>query len=146
MFITTQLAKRNLLGLWIGFMAGLSVFFAFPALNPNINKHFVLAIIVWYAFFGIFISMVGMFDYFRVTNRKEPWWLRGPGTGVWLNTIVVLFAPDELRAISEGAIELGVPLKSPSPWYFILNGALLGLVIDGICTKIFGDGKLIREL
>lgn len=137
-----RLVKRNLVGLWIGIWIGIIFFILVPDV-PSTHLHLRLAFIIWYATFGGFIGMVGVFDKIQLYDLWLPWWLRGLCVGACLNFIVLHLAYEEIGLLIENiAVKTG-SLVPVYPWYFVLVGAVLGLLIDGILTKLYWDGPLL---
>ena len=67
-----------------------------------------------------------------------PWWLRATAVGAWMNFVLVFFAYDTMQAILVSMFGPGSALTSP--FWFVLEGALVGAIIGFLATRIGGEG------
>ena len=139
MFSKQSLITRIAIGKTIGLLVGLSGFFLVPHFLPNASPLLPWGILLWYITFGAIVGIYGVLDRLPVVDWRMPCWLRGALTGAWLNFVLVFFAHepmgDMLTAAFNGAVI--------SPFWFALEGAILGLIIDAIATHFAGEGKSI---
>lgn len=73
------------------------------------------------------------------TTWKFPAWFRGIFFGAWMNFVLVFFAYDKMEMMLSNMNVFGMT----SPWLFVIEGAILGLIIDLVATKYGGEGKTI---
>ncbi len=82
--------------------------------------------------------MFGVFDYHPILKMPMPWWVRAPFLGAWMNFVLTFFAYDTMKDMlvamfgAEGALT--------SPFWFTLEGALVGLLIGYLATRFGGEG------
>ena len=67
-----------------------------------------------------------------------PWWLRAPFVGAWLNFVLTLFAYDLIGDTMIVLFGQGGALQSP--WWFVLEGAIVGAIIGYLATRFGGEG------
>jgi len=96
-------------------------------------------VLFWYTTLGAFIALLGIMDEHPTLHFKMPFWLRGIVLGGWMNLVLVLIAyPVMQQVLTEVSPAL-------SPFLLIIEGMLVGLLIDYICTKFAGEGTRIIE-
>jgi signal transduction histidine kinase len=133
-----SLVVRIAIGKSVGFLLGLTGFVFIPALWPDADPMLCWAMLLWYTTFGALIGLFGVFDYHPILKLPMPWWFRAPFLGAWLNFVLTLFIYDDFKAMmmsltqSEGILS--------SPFWFVLEGALVGLFIGYLATKFGGEG------
>jgi hypothetical protein len=132
--LITRIAYGKLTGL---VFAGLGIFIV-PQLFPDLTWLMLVAFLLYYITLGAIIGLVGVLNYHPMINLPLRWWLRGPLIGAWMNFILTLFIFDKMAGMMTQAFGAGSILSSP--WWFVLEGALFGLLVDFICTKFAGEG------
>ena len=103
-----------------------------------------IGVLFWYTTFGVFIALMGIMDEHPTLHISLPFWFRGTFFGAWMNLVLVLVAYPVIAQIFTQLQMLGIPALSP--FLLVIEGALVGLLIDFICTKYFGDGFKIIEV
>ena len=68
-----------------------------------------------------------------------PWWVRAPLIGSWMNLMISLIAHMEVTAMMISTF--GPDSVISSPYWLVLEGALIGLLMGYLCTKYGGEGK-----
>jgi hypothetical protein len=119
----------------LGFLLGLIGFCMLPYVWPNADLMLRWGILLWYTTFGAIIGVFGVID--RGISFKFPAYFSGILIGAWLNFVLVFFAYEKM---SEMLRQLRF-MEMSSPWWFVLEGALIGLLIDLVATKYGGEGK-----
>jgi hypothetical protein len=122
-----------------GFAIGLAGFVSLPWIWPDADPLLRWGILLWYTTFGAIVGFAGVFDRHPMLRVPLKWWLRGPLLGAWLNFVLVFFAHDAMAAMLASVFGAGSVLDSP--WWFALEGALVGLLIDGLATRYGGEGS-----
>lgn len=95
-------------------------------------------ILLWYTTLGAIIGMFGVFNWHPILKLPMPWWFRAPLVGGWMNFVLAFFAYDVMQTViisifgADGFIQ--------SPFWFVLEGAGVGLFIGYFATKIGGEG------
>ena len=130
--------RRIVISKSLGFVAGLLGFFMIPYIWAGADSLFLWGILFWYTTFGAIIGLMGVMDHHPLwENIKFPDWFRGIFMGSWLNFVLVFFTYDKMEILME---QLNCASMT-SPWWFVLEGAIFGLIIDVLATKYGGEGK-----
>jgi hypothetical protein len=67
-----------------------------------------------------------------------PWWFRSTLIGAWMNFVLTLFIYDDLTVM---LVDLfGENSSLVSPFWFVAEGALVGLLIGYFATRLGGEG------
>jgi len=143
MFEPNSLITRIAVGKVIGFIIGLAGFLILPMLMPEATWQLRLGILLWYTTVGAVIGMFGVINWHPILRLPLPWWVRAPGVGAWMNFVLVLFAWDTMAAFLTTAF--GADGALSSPYWFVLEGALVGLLIGYTATRLGGEGPGIAD-
>jgi hypothetical protein len=122
----------------IGLVIGLIGFFVIPRIWPGADIWFRLGFLAWYTTFGAMIGILGMITFHPLLKITMPFWFRGIVFGAWFNLVAALLAHEQIAAFLK-ALDFGLE----SPFWFVLEGAILGLVIDAAATRFGGEGKTL---
>lgn len=68
-----------------------------------------------------------------------PWWFRDTLMGAWLNFVIVFFAHDPMKELLIAF--MGTDSGFTSPFWFALEGAIIGLLIGYFAKCYGGEGK-----
>ena len=139
LFGNPSLFTRIAIGKGVGFLFGLAGLLAMPYFWPEASWSFRIGILFWYATVGAIIAVYGVFTWHPVLRLPMPWWIRAPIIGAWMNLLLVLLASQELTAMMLAALG-GAPALT-SPYWLVLEGAIVGLIIGFFCTRFGGEGK-----
>lgn len=138
MFIKPSLLTRIFFGQLIGFVFAAVSVILFHHNYPDLGWMSQLGFVLYYIIIGASVGMMGVITYLPLLEMPITWWMRGPWIGGWMNLALMFLIFDELAIIQSRSF--GESSILASPWMFILEGAILGLLIDFICTKIAGEG------
>ena len=141
MFGSPSLLTRIIIGKGIGLAVGLLGFFLLPVLVPEADMLVRWGILLWYTTLGAIIGMFGVFNWHPVLNLPMPWWVRAPFLGAWMNFVLILFAYDTMEMMLQTMFGVGSFLESP--FWFVAEGAIVGLIMGYFATKLGGEGKEI---
>lgn len=138
MFNNPSMFMRIAYGKTIGFvLAGVGIL-AFSDWFGDISTAVKWGFVFYYTIIGAFVGLMGIMTYNPVLKHPMPWWFRGPLIGAWMNFVLMLFIYDDLSALQ---IQMfGATSIFSSAWWFVVEGAILGLFMDFICTKFAGEG------
>ncbi len=136
--LNPPIIARIAIGKGIGLVFGLAGMLSAPLFYPEIDNLTRIGILLWYPTMGAFIGVFGVLIHHPVLNMPLPWWVRAPLIGAWMNFVLVFFAYDTLSAVISGTT--GTDL---SPFWFVLQGAIVGAVIGFLATRYAGDGPAI---
>jgi hypothetical protein len=135
MFSKPSLLTRITVAKLTGFTIGVIGFFVAPAFGIDDMKLRV-GILFWYAAVGAIIALAGVMTWHPVLKMKMPWWFMGPLIGAWMNFLLILFAWDAFSSMMAGGVFWGMT----SPWWGVLEGAIVGLLLGGLATLFGGEG------
>ena len=139
MFGKPSLMTRVAIGKGIGFLIGLIGFVCLPYFLPEADWLIRWGILLWYTTLGAIIGVFGVFTRHPLFNLPMPWWIRAPLVGAWMNFVLTFFAYDTMRAMLLSVFGEGGALASP--FWFVAEGAIIGLVIGYFATRFGGEGK-----
>lgn len=139
MFESPSLITRIAVGKAIGFVFGLAALLIWPLFQPDVGWMPRIGILLWYPTVGAMIGMFGVFTAHPVLNLPLPWWVRAPIIGAWMNFVLTFFAYD-LLATATAAL-FGPESALGSPFWFALEGAIVGLIIGFAATRLGGEGR-----
>ncbi|MBT3904381.1 MAG: hypothetical protein HOB79_16150 [Rhodospirillaceae bacterium] len=139
MFENPSLFTRIAIGKGIGLIFGLIGFIMVPYYLPDGGDFLRWGILLWYPTVGAIIGVFGVVTRHPILNLPLPWWVRAPFVGTWMNFVLTFFAYDAMKAMMESVFGLNGLLQSP--FWFSLEGAVLGLIIGYFATRFGGEGK-----
>ncbi len=138
MFGNPSLVTRIAVGKLVGFFFGLIGFVFIPYFLPEVSELIKWGILLWYTTLGAIIGMFGVFTYHPVLKLPFPWWFRAPLLGAWMNFVLIFFAYDVMQAMMISVF--GEDGALSSPFWFVVEGAIIGFIIGYFATKIGGEG------
>lgn len=139
MFEKPSLMLRIAVGKTVGFLFGLAGFLLLPLFLPDADWLLRWGILFWYTTVGAFIGVFGVVTYHPVLKLPMPWWFRSSLVGAWMNFVLVFFAYDVMADMMVAVFGAGGALSSP--FWFTVEGALIGLVIGYFATRFGGEGE-----
>ncbi len=139
MFDNPSLVTRIAIGKIIGLAIGLAGFFALPLIWPEAGLLLRWGILLWYTSLGAIVGVFGVFTWHPVLKLPMPWWIRAPLIGGWMNFVLTFFVHDAMAAVMVAVFGQNGVLASP--FWFALEGALVGLLIGFFATKFGGEGR-----
>lgn len=139
LFRKPSLITRISVGKLIGFGIGLIGFVALPLFAPDTDWMLRWGILLWYTTVGAIIGIFGVFTWHPVLMLPLPWWVRAPFVGGWMNFVLTLFAYDRFESLMQAMF--GRDGAAISPFWFVLEGAVAGLIIGFAATRLGGEGK-----
>jgi hypothetical protein len=136
-----SMLTRIAVGKGIGLLIGLAAFFTLPELWPDATTNFRWGILFWYTTLGAVIAVFGVLNWHPVLRLPVPWWLRAPLVGGWMNFVLTFFAYEPLEQTT-----IAIMGTAASPFWFVLEGAIVGAVIGGVATWLGGEGRATAEI
>ena len=138
MFENPSLVTRIAIGKLLGFALGLIGLIVIPFLWPDSGWMERIAFLLWYTTLGAFVGLVGVLDWHPLLRLQMPWWFSSILVGAWMNFVLTLFIYDRL---AEMMLELPVGGGLfQSPFWFVAEGAIVGLFIGYFATRYGGEG------
>lgn len=132
-----SLTNRILVGKIIGLLTGLLVFLLAPLLGATLDLYYGLGLVVFYVLLGTTIAFVGLFDRHPVLEFNLSWWVSGVLTGLMFHIMLVLLSYESISIMIEQMNILGMQ----SPWWALLDGVILGLIMSFAEGKLAGKGN-----
>lgn len=139
LFGNPSLFTRIAIGKGVGFVLGIIGFFALPWFWPEVPMELRVGFLFWYATVGAMIAVFGVVTWHPILHLPMPWWFRAPVIGAWMNLLLILIAWSEMQALMTATF--GPDGMFASPYWGVVEGALVGLLIGWLCTKFGGEGK-----
>ena len=139
MFDKPSLILRISIGKAIGLLFGLAGFIMFPYFMSDVSVFLRWGVLFWYTTLGAIIGVFGVFNYHPILKLPMPWWFRAPLIGAWMNFVLTFFAYDNLSDVMVAFF--GVDGIISSPFWFVVEGALVGWIIGYFATSLAGEGK-----
>ena len=138
MFENPSLVTRVAIGKLLGFAVGLIGLIIIPFLWPDSGWMERIAFLLWYTTLGAFVGLVGVLDWHPVLRLPMPWWLSSTLVGAWMNFVLTLFIYDRLEVMMLDLFDAGGLFLSP--FWFVAEGAIVGLLIGYFATRFGGEG------
>ncbi len=141
MFGNPSLITRIAIGKGIGFVFGLIGLIVWPYFLPEASWLLRWGILFWYITVGAIIGVFGVVTWHPIVKLPMPWWFRATLVGAWMNFVLTFFAYDDLQAAmlqmagNEGVLG--------SPFWFTLEGAIVGYIMGFFANRVGGKGPLI---
>lgn len=134
----TYLIKRVGTAKSVGFVIGLLAFFMIPVIWPGETMWLRFGVMMWYTIMGAMIGLLGIFNYHPLLKIRMPFWFRGPVFGAAFNFVLAALMHDKFTVL---LAEMGGILANfNNPFWIVVEGAVIGLLIDGIATGVAGEG------
>ena len=144
MFGNPSLLTRIAIGKAIGLFFGLAGFILLPYFLPDGGWLLRWGILLWYTTVGAIIGVFGVVTYHPILKLPMPWWFRAPLVGAWMNFVLTFFAYDAMQAMMVAMFGVGGVLSSP--FWFTVEGAIIGLIIGYFATRFGGEGKAAVDM
>lgn len=138
-FTKPSLILRIAIGKAVGLAIGVIGFFVLPLMVPDVTMMLRWGVLLWYTTLGAIIGVFGVFTWHPILKLPMPWWFRAPLLGGWMNFVLTLFAYDQMKHVM--MVVMGENGIMQSPFWFALEGALVGLLIGFLATRFGGEGK-----
>ncbi len=139
MFERPSLVMRVAAGKAVGSAFGLAGLIFMPYFLPDAGWLPRFGFLLWYTTLGALIGVAGTFTRCSFLKLAMPWWFRGPCLGAWMNFVLTFFAYDMLVAAMAHTFGPGGIVQSP--FWFVLEGAVVGLVIGYFVRRFGGEGR-----
>lgn len=143
LFRPNSLMTRIVVGKSIGFAIGLIFFTALPLILTEPEWMLRWGVLFWYTTVGAIIGVFGVFTWHPVLRLPMPWWFRAPLLGGWMNFVLALFAYNDLQRVIIAVV--GENGLISSPFWIVVEGIAVGLIIGYFATRFGGEGAEIVE-
>ena len=142
MFGNNSLLTRITVGKLLGLLVGGIGFFLLPNYLPDAGYMIRFGLLFWYILMGTVVGLFGVVTYHPVLRMPMPWWFLGAAVGGWMNFIIALFMYDTLTIVVSNFFNGAIT----SPFWVIIEGILVGLVMAWVCKRLGGEGKAIVDM
>jgi hypothetical protein len=142
-FNNHSLITRIAIGKGVGLIFGAIGFVFLAYAMPEVGSLFHWGVLFWYTTVGAVIGVFGVFTYHPILKLPMPWWVRSSMIGAWMNLVLTLFIYDDLAVIMLHFFGENGLLSSP--FWFVLEGGIIGLIIGYLATRFGGEGKDIVD-
>ena len=140
MFKIHSITGRLFIGIISGLIIGLIANILAPLLfDITMFNTFGFGVILLFIMMGFTIGFVGIFDTHPILKFKMHWWIRGIVGGSIFALILILLGYNTIEQIMGS--DLMLKLGFSSPFWLLLDGAIIGLIISYLETKIAGEGS-----
>ena len=139
MFQIHSVAGRIAVGVVVGAVVGVLVNLTAPYFGFAPFGLFGLGTLILLVLMGLTIGLVGVFDRHPVFGFKMHWWIRGCVAGLLFSLMFVLLGYDSAQVILRSALVSWTGLTSP--FWLLLDGMVVGLIVAFLETKIAGEGS-----
>jgi len=144
LFNTKTITGRVAVSKIIGFIIGGLVLLILPLIPVETTLEFKIGFVLLIMAMSITIGFMGIFTYHpAIPQLRMPWWLRGGSIGLFYFLILILLAKDSLEPFLTLDIVTWTGLTSP--YWALIDGMILGMLIGYVTTKICGEGNLPLE-
>jgi len=127
----TKLSKRISIAKIIGLIIWLIAYFCIPLLFADATYTLRFAVLLWYITLGGLIGIFWVMKSHPVFPKwKFPAWFRWMFLWGWMNFVLVLFIYETLSTLMIGSMFEGY-----SPFWLVLDWAIVWMIIDTIATK-----------
>ncbi|MAZ29758.1 hypothetical protein CL655_00540 [bacterium] len=140
MFLQHSVTGRLAVGKTIGFLVGGVLFFLLPALGASVGVQYLLGLWLTYIMMGAVIGFMGVMTEQPVLHFKMPFWLRGGIIGGSFHLLLVLLSYEAVMSLMQ--LPAVAWLGFTSPYWIIIDGIVLGILMGWAATKISGEGEL----
>ena len=139
MYEKPSLVTRIGIGKGIGLAIGILGYVSLPYFWPEADSLTRWGILLWYTTLGAIIGVFGVFTRHPVLDFPMPWWIRAPLIGAWMNFVLTFFAFETMAGVMVAIFGEAGLLESP--FWFALEGGLVGLIIGYFATRFGGEGR-----
>lgn len=139
MFSKPSLITRIAIGKLVGFIIGLIGFLVLPYIMSDVDLGLRWGVWLWYTTLGAIIGVFGVMTWHPVLKLPMPWFVRAPLLGAWMNFVLTLIAFDTLDTVMLAVFGADGPMRTP--YWFVFEGAVVGLVIGYFATRFGGEGS-----
>lgn len=139
MFKIKSVAGRMSIGVSIGFVVGVLAILMSPSLGFPLFSAFGFGTLITFVMMGFTLGLVGMFDYHPVLGFKMRWWIRGAVAGFIFTLMYILLSYETIAVLMQSDLVAWTGLTSP--YWALVDGVSIGLIMGWLETKIAGEGS-----
>lgn len=136
-----KLTQRAYFSKGIGALIGMLILIFLPYMWPDVTMHMRIGIFVGFTLMGGTIAVAGIFTQIPMFNVKLTAAVRGAFLGGSFALVFILVAFDLLVTYMQTA----TIFQGLSPYWIIIDGIIIGAILDIIATKKVGEGKALCQ-
>ena len=133
-----SLTLRIGIGKLVGFVIGILGVGLFSMIGVPPSWAFGCGFVLWYATIGAIVGIYGVYSHHPILKFPLPWWLRSSIIGGWMNFVLALFIYEDLTRLFGQLV--GSASVTAASIGFMIEGAVVGLLIGWIATALGGEG------
>ncbi|PID83219.1 hypothetical protein CSB11_02655 [Candidatus Campbellbacteria bacterium] len=88
---------------------------------------------------GLVIALAGVFAKHPFLGFQMKWYLRGAFLGTLIIFMFVLLSYDAFKTVIDSPLISWMGIESP--YWAVIDGTIMGLIIDFVATKMAGEGR-----
>jgi hypothetical protein len=139
MFHIHSVTGRIVIGKSIGFAIGLLIMLALPTFDMPIVSMFGLGTLLMFILMGAMTGFMGLFDRHPLFQFKLPWWIRGGAIGFVFMLMYILLTYNTFIPFMQSSLVSWTGLSSP--FWALIDGTVIGMLMSFVETKFAGEGK-----
>ena len=136
MTLSDPFVRRIALAKILGVLIGLFAFYMISQHAPNAPEVLPYAFVALYLTVGGMVGAMGYYDAVPIFGFRLHPAVRGGMIGLWLSFVAYLFSWGAIGPAFEGY--LGLPPALTHPVWMMIDGALVGALIDCVVSLIYG--------
>lgn len=139
MFARRSIAGRVAAGKAVGALVGVMAFLFLPLINVAYELEFRLGLVLFYVVLGAFIGLSGRLTVHPLGFSLN-FWKRGLVLGGITHLVLALVAYENIALLLQTSAFAWLGLTSP--YWIVLDGMIIGVIIGYTATKWAGEGDL----
>lgn len=139
MFKMKSLTGRLFIGVLIGLVVGIIFIVSLPMFGFPLFSAFGIGSLLFFVLMGLFLGFVGIFDRHPVLGFKMSWKIRGVVAGLLFMMTYILLSYETLESIMQSTAVSWLGLESP--FWALIDGVVIGLIMAYCETKFAGEGS-----
>lgn len=136
MFHRHSMAGRVAVAVGVGFVIGGLVNLFLVSSGVNYTTTFSYGLWLFYILMSLTIAVMGIFIRHPIFRFPMRWWMRGAVIGAIYHLLLVLLAYDIVMEMMQLPIVTWLGLTSP--FWVLLDGIVIGMIVGGVTTKVVG--------
>jgi len=141
MFKIHSVTGRMFIGVSIGAVIGVLSIALLPMFGFPLFSMFGFGTLITFVMMGFTLGLVGMFDRHPILGFKMRWWIRGTVAGFIFTLMYILLGYDSLNIIMQSNLVSWMGFSSP--FWALIDGTVIGLIMGYAETKIAGEGSAL---
>ena len=141
MFKIHSVTGRMFVGVSVGFVVGVFTILMSPVFGFPLFSAFGFGTLITFVMMGFTLGLVGMFDYHPILGFKMRWWIRGAVAGFIFTLMYILLSYETIAVLMQSNLVAWTGLSSP--FWALIDGVFIGLIMGWLETKIAGEGSFL---